>query len=142
MCMTLVGGACLLARLTDLRKFRMGMFDLDIAIDPWGWDWMTGTDNPEEVRRKKERRRKVVARWSKAMSKKRKREDASLARYENGGTIDGRVDEGLRDKLQYLGLLEDVALAIKTMDSYPKFVCWPRLRWLSMFSPVGVVSPQ
>ncbi|OAQ34607.1 hypothetical protein K457DRAFT_121757 [Linnemannia elongata AG-77] len=138
MCMSLDGGMCLLARLTDLRRFRMGIYDLDIAIDRWDLDWMIGTDNLEELRRRKEKRSKVVAGWSWALKKERMREKTRhLPRYEDGATINERVDEGLRDKLQRLGLLEDVALEIQKMDSDPKFICWPRLQWLSMFLDSG-----
>lgn len=141
MCMSLDGGMCLLARLTDLRRFRMGMFDLDIAIDRWDLDWMTGTDSLEELRRRKEKRRNVVARWIWALSKERMRERTRhLPRYEDGGTNDERVDEGLRDKLQHLGLLEDVALAIKKMDSDPGSCVGRDCSGCQCSSPMGLVS--
>lgn len=118
--MSLDGRMCLLARLADLRRFRMGMSDLDIAIYRWDLDWMTGTDNLEKLRRRKEKWLKVVASWSWTLHKEIKRVGTRhLSRYEDGGTIDEQLDEELWDKLQHLGLLEDVALTIKRWTLIP-----------------------
>lgn len=86
-CMRLDRGICLLARLTDLRRFRMRMSDLDIAIDRWDLDRMTGTDDLEELRRKEKGAKNCRKLELSAAQGKKDREDAPLAaarRWRNG----------------------------------------------------------
>jgi hypothetical protein len=94
------GGMCLLARLTDLRTFHTGLLDLDIVIDWWDMDCMTVASNIRESTKRKEKRRKVVAGWSWTLHVERRREKRRIMlRYEDGGTVAGRLDEELWNKL-------------------------------------------
>ncbi|KAF9927768.1 hypothetical protein FBU30_002885 [Linnemannia zychae] len=115
--MRLQGGFCLLARLKNLERLRIGSSDRLIAYKSWDLKWMVTNKHSFMDRRQ---RRKIL---------RSKENDESM--------------DDLKKQLENLGLLLDVKRMMEEMDS-DDFQCWKSLRKISLYrdGEIGLLPEQ
>ncbi|KAF9908556.1 hypothetical protein EC991_009701 [Linnemannia zychae] len=135
--MRLQGGFCLLARLKNLERLRIGSSDRLIAYKSWDLKWMVTNKHSFMDRRQ---RRKIVSEWGELLTEDDKQEvlrlqthgQSSSSTSEEGDGDGGNGMAKLKNELRHLGLLVDVKEMMDEMDS-DEFQCWKSLRKISLY---------
>ncbi|KAK3845637.1 MAG: hypothetical protein J3R72DRAFT_487336 [Linnemannia gamsii] len=142
----LQGGLCLLARLKNLERLRIGSSERLIAYKNWDLKWMVTNKHSFKDRKQ---RRKIVSEWVDLLVDDDKQEVLRIQTHGQSGSSsssssavpdkleqDENDDNGgmaqLKKELSHLGLLVDVKEMIEEMDS-DEFECWKSLRKISLY---------
>ncbi|KAF9139704.1 hypothetical protein BGX30_007601 [Mortierella sp. GBA39] len=130
----LEGGLCLLAKLKDLERLRIGSYDRQLQCSLSDLNWMVPSG---QSKRYKEKRQTTIERLDGWLDEERWLESAAIrAVHEEEGDLSTswvKVEPALKLELYHLGLFLDVKRMVSEMASVNNFRCWPRMRRLSLF---------
>ncbi|KAF9093475.1 hypothetical protein BGX23_003296 [Mortierella sp. AD031] len=132
--MQLEGGLCLLAKLKDLERLRIGSYERQLQCSLSDLNWMIPSGQSKKY---KEKRQAAIDRLENWLDEERWSELSAARAVSNEDTNLStdwtNVDTGLKLELHHLGMFADVERMVEEMASKNNFQCWPRMRRLSLF---------
>lgn len=130
----LEGGLCLLAKLKDLERLRIGSYERQLQCSLSDLNWMIPSG---QSKRYKEKRQATIERLAGWLDEERRLELAAVRAVheeeEDPSTSWVKVEPALKLELYHLGLFLDVKRMVSEMASVNNFRCWPRMRRMSLF---------
>ncbi|KAH7060257.1 hypothetical protein BKA57DRAFT_446717 [Linnemannia elongata] len=130
----LEGGLCLLAKLKDLERLRIGSYERQLQCSLSDLNWMVPSGQSKRYR---EKRQTTIERLDSWLEEERWLELAAVRAVheeeEDLSTSWVKVEPALKLELYHLGLFLDVKRMVSEMASVNTFRCWPRMRRLSLF---------
>ncbi|KAF9097369.1 hypothetical protein BGX23_009072 [Mortierella sp. AD031] len=154
LCLNLQSGFCLLVRLRNLEKLRIGCDGGTVDCERSDIEWMVPSGQSS---RKVEERRRVVSGWTKQLADEESMESKRIQRVLNANSsrsgssssnpnypidIWSKVDPELKEELQNLGRLLDVKNMLDEMGA-KGFQCWPFIQKVAFHRPIEMgLSPE
>ncbi|KAF8947509.1 hypothetical protein BGZ47_008889 [Haplosporangium gracile] len=138
----LFGGMCFLARLQHLDSFRLGTGKNDQNVRPGDISWMLASGR---TALSKSERGECVLTWQQLLmsdSAQEAKRVASLngrdyvAELYGSSSVKIHIEPQLIASLSQLGLLLDVKALADQMNSKQGYVCWPKLKFLTVYQPL------
>lgn len=132
--MHLEGGLCLLAKLKNLERLRIGSYERQLQCSLSDLNWMVPSG---QSKRYNEKRQITLERLNGWLNEERRLEMATArAVFEEGEDLSTswvKVEPALKLELHHLGMFLDVKRTVSEMASARASQCWPRMHRLSLF---------